>query len=154
MIFHLSISAASPQRVAGVIAELWRGKVYPLLPVADGSFIVHAGDHRNSAIEVYPRGTELVPADGDADATSRHNPAADGRSATHAAIATPLSQNEVLAIAGRQGWIAKYRKRGNAFGVVELWLENALMLEVLTRPMVDEYISMMTDDNLDRAFAR
>jgi hypothetical protein len=154
MIFHVSIAAADPARVAGVLAELWRGKVYPFAPVATGSLIVHAGDDRNSAIEVYPRGTVLVPVDGDADATSRHDPADDGHSATHLAIATPLSQAEVMAIAEREGWIAKYRKRGGLFGVIELWLENALMVEVLTQEMVDEYLRGMTLARWDGATAR
>lgn len=153
MIFHVSISAADPSRVAGVLAELWRGKVYPFRPVAQGSLFVHAGDDRNSAIEVYPRGTELIPADGDADASSRHNPADDGHSPTHIAIATPLSQQEVMAVAAREGWLAKYRKRGGRFGVIELWLENALMIEVLTQDMANEYLQTMTQASWDELAA-
>ncbi|HYZ24159.1 MAG TPA: hypothetical protein VE690_18570, partial [Rhodopila sp.] len=52
------------------------------------------------------------------------------------------------------GWIAKYRKRGGLFGVIELWLENALMVEVLTQEMVDEYLRGMTLARWDGATAR
>jgi hypothetical protein len=144
MIFHVSISAAEPERVAGIFAELWGGKYYPFAPVARGSFIVHAGDDRNSAIEIYPRGTELVPAEGDADATSVHNVASTGRGPTHIALQTKLSEAEVMDIARREGWQAKYRKRGGTFGVIELWIENVQMVEVLTEPMCREYLQGMT----------
>ncbi|GAA4013007.1 hypothetical protein GCM10022280_08860 [Sphingomonas swuensis] len=144
MIYHLSIAAHDPRRVAAVLAELWRGEVHPFPPIASGSLVVLAGDDRNSLIEVYPHGTELVPAEGDADCISTHNPEASSRSATHAAIATPLSRAEVMEIAAREGWIAKYRKRGGAFGVIELWLENSCMMELLTTDMAGEYLDTMT----------
>jgi hypothetical protein len=48
----------------------------------------------------------------------------------------------VFAIAAREGWEAKYRRRGGAFGVIELWLENRVMIEVLTDEMQAEYLSM------------
>jgi hypothetical protein len=153
MIFHLSTAAAEPPRVAAVLAELWNGEVQPFPPIAAGSLVVMAGDDRNSLIEVYPLGTELVPAEGDADCITRHNAAASTRSATHAAIATPLTAEEVLAIAEREGWIAKYRKRGGMFGVVEFWLENAAMMEFLTADMVQEYLAAMTPANWRRALA-
>jgi hypothetical protein len=65
-----------------------------------------------------------------------------GLTATHAAVASPLQQAEVFAIAAREGWQAKYRKRGGQFGVIELWLENATMIEVLTAEMQREYLAM------------
>jgi hypothetical protein len=142
MIFHLSIAARNPQHVAGVIAELWRGRAMPFPPVAVGSWVALAGDDRNSLIEVYPFGSELTPADGDADAMAQTNAQPSGLTATHAAVASPLQQAEVFAIAAREGWQAKYRKRGGQFGVIELWLENATMIEVLTAEMQREYLAM------------
>jgi len=153
MIFHLSIDADDPMRVAAVIARLWRGEVLPFPPVAQGSVIVMAGDHRNSAIEIYPRGTELHPAEGDADAEARAAVSPSGHSATHAAIATPLGQAEVMALAAAEGWQAKYRKRGGRFGVVEVWLENRLMIEVLTPEMQAEYLASMTPAGWSEALA-
>jgi hypothetical protein len=153
MIFHLSIAAAQPKRVANVLAELWQGTVFPFPPIATGSFAVLAGDERNSLIEVYPLGTELVPADGDGDAESRHNPVASGHTATHAAIASPLPLADVLHIASREGWTAKVRKRGGLFRVIELWLENTVMIEVLTAEMADEYLSTMTVEGWRSALA-
>jgi hypothetical protein len=88
MIYHLSIAAIQPRRVADVLAELWNGEVFPFPAVAKGSFAVLAGDDRNSLIEIYPLGTELVLEADSSDAGSRHNPEASGRSATHAAISS------------------------------------------------------------------
>ena len=61
--------------------------------------------------------------------------------ATHYAMATKLGQDEVLAIAAREGWPAKYRKRGDAFGVIEILVEGCQMIEVLTDEMQREYVA-------------
>ncbi|ACB97002.1 hypothetical protein [Beijerinckia indica] len=143
MIFHVSIEADDPRHIAQVIAELWGGIATPFPPVIEGSWVALAGDTRNSLIEVYPRGTELVEAEGDADSYGVHG-SESRRSATHIAIASSLSQEEVLAIAQREGWPAKYRKRGGAFGVIELWIEGSQMIEVLTPPMQKEYRETLT----------
>jgi len=139
MIFHLSIAADDPARVARVVAELWGGKARIFPPVGKGSAVATAGDGIGTTLEIYARGTELAPADGDADAYAEINPEAPRRTATHIAMATRLSQQQVFAIAEREGWLAKYRKRGGMFGVIELWLENAVLAELLTPEMQAEY---------------
>ncbi|WP_426166219.1 hypothetical protein [Sandarakinorhabdus sp. DWP1-3-1] len=144
MIFHVSIAAGEPQRVAEVIAELWRGAALPVPPVADGAWIAMAGDARNSAIEIYRFGSVLVPADdddGDRDARTVKDPVPSARTATHVAIATDLGADQVHAIGRREGWLTRYRMRGALFGVIEFWLENAVMIEVLTPSMQREYLS-------------
>lgn len=142
MIFHFSIAAKDPRHVASVVAELWRGRIQPFPPVSEGSWMALALDDRNTLIEVYPLGCELQPGEGDADAVGVINAEAPRLTATHAAVATPLGEAEVFAIAEREGWQAKYRKRGGAFGVIEFWIENRVMLEVLTAEMQAEYLAM------------
>jgi len=146
VIFHVSIDADDPQHVAEVIAELWGGQATPFPPVIEGSWVALAGDERNTIIEVYPRGTELVPAKGDADSYGVVGPL-DRYSATHIAIATKLDLDAVLAIARREGWLAKYRKRGGKFGVIEFWVEGSRMIEVLTPEMQGEYLGAMTAES-------
>ena len=141
MIFHVSIAADRPRDTAAVIAELWGGTSLPF-PPHPGSYMVFAGDDRNSAIEVYPRGTELFPAEGDADVEFRINPTAARHIPVHFAIATSLTREAVEAIGAREGWIAKYRKRDDVFGVIELWVDNCLMIEVLTPEMQAEYATL------------
>jgi hypothetical protein len=84
----------------------------------------------------------LRESDGDADAWGDLS-GSDRFTATHGAIATELDQDRVLAIARREGWPAKYRKRGGLFGVIELWIEGRQMMEVLTPGMQSEYLSAM-----------
>lgn len=140
MLFHMSIAAEDPQHVASVIAELWRGQARRFPPIVDNSWMALAGDDRGTLVEVYPLGTVLRETDGDADAHGE--PSDKGRfSATHGAIATPLDREAVLAIASREGWPAKYRKRGGMFGVIELWIEGHQMMEVLTPEMQAEYLA-------------
>jgi hypothetical protein len=142
MLFHMSIAADDPQHVASVIAELWRGQARPFPPVTEGSWMALAGDERGTLIEVYPLGTVLRETDGDSDA---HGEAlgVDRFSPTHGAIATALDRDTVLAIAARESWPAKYRKRGGMFGVIELWIEGRQMMEVLTPDMQSEYLAVM-----------
>nr|WP_087575036.1 hypothetical protein [Sphingomonas sp. CDS-1] len=146
MLFHLSIAAHDPRHVAQVIAEFWRGEAFPFPPVTPGSWIAVAGDERGTAIEVYPLGTVLREAEGDADSFGERTEQT-GYTATHAAIATPLSEAEVMAIASREGWPAKYRKRGGGFGVIELWIEGRQMVELLTQEMQAEYLAATRMDN-------
>jgi hypothetical protein len=156
MLFHLSIDARDPRHVAGVIAELFgSGKAAPFPPVARGSWVALAMDERNTTVEVYPRGTVLQPVEGDADGVGVPDPArgTEFGVATHFAMATPLTREQVLAIAGREGWPAKYRKRGGAFGVIELWLEGDRMVEVLTAEMQAEYLAALAPENVERLMA-
>jgi hypothetical protein len=142
MLFHMSIAADDPQRVATVIAEFWAGTAKRFPPVSDNGWIALANDDRGTAVEVYPRGTVLRETAGDADAHGEAS-GSDAFTATHGAIATPLAQDQVLAIAKREGWPAKYRKRGGLFGVVELWIEGRQMMELLTPDMQVEYLEAM-----------
>ncbi len=146
MLFHMSIAGRDPRRVAEVIAEFWGGDALPFPPVGEGSWIAIAGDDRGTAIEIYPADTVLCPADGDADAFGARTGKV-GLTATHGAIATNLSMEAVFAIAKREGWPAKYRKRGGRFGVIELWVEDRQMMEILTPEMQAEYLASATAAN-------
>lgn len=139
MLFHASVSARDPERVASVIAEIWNGHAEPFPPVAIGSWAALADDDRGTMLQVYPLGTILLESEGDADAVGLPQGLDEG-TATHLAIATRWSVDVVLALAAREGWAAKYRKRGNIFGVIELRVENRLMIEVLTPEMQAEYV--------------
>lgn len=140
MMFHASISARDPRHVADVIAEIWNGHSEPFPPVAVGSWAALADDDRGTMIEVYPLGTIITESEGDADAVGLPSGVDEG-TATHLAIGSNWSVDAVLALAAREGWSAKYRKRGDIFGVIEFWVENRLMIEVLTPNMQAEHLS-------------
>lgn len=145
MLFHVSIDAQSPQAVAEVLAELLGGEALPFPPV-EGGWLAMAGDERATLIEIYPRGTLLYEVKGDHDAEGYVDEFASWirGSATHFAMATRLTLSQVCAIAERMGWSAKYRRRGDAFGVIEMWIENERMIEVLTPQMQREYVEAMS----------
>jgi hypothetical protein len=140
MIIHVSIPADEPERVARVIAELWRGESIPF--VAPGTFVAKAGDDRGSAIEVYPRGLELIP--GVAAVSAQRNPSPSPHSEVHVNIATPLSLDEVLAIATREGWTARLCDRGGEFKLIEFWLENKFQLELMSEYEWKRYRDSLT----------
>lgn len=142
MLFHMSIAAHDPQHVARVMAELWGGEAFRFPPISDNGWIALAGDARGTALEVYPVDVVLRETEGDADAHGEHT-GQPAYTATHAAIATELDLDAVMAIAAREGWPAKYRKRGGMFGVVEIWIEGRQMMEILTPDMQAEYLACM-----------
>jgi hypothetical protein len=149
MLFHASIPADNPEHVARVIAEIWRGESMPFPPVP-GTFIAFAGDERGSEIEVGPRGREGYPADSEVGLKVNSSPSA--YSETHLLLGTPLTEDEVLAIAAREGWIARLCDRGGAFKLIEFWLENKFMLEFVTAPEEKRYRAFMHPRNFRAAF--
>ncbi len=138
MILHASISAIDPRHVAEVLAELWEGEALPFAPVS-GAWIAMAGDERGTGIEVYPKGRALIPGSGDAmfDTTDLDHPSCYG--ATHLAIQCHKNQDAIQAIAEREGWRSVRCSRGGMFDVIEFWIENATMIEVLTSEMQTDY---------------
>lgn len=146
MLFHLSIEADNPQRMAQFFAEIWGGEALPFPSVTPGSWAALVDDGRATMIEIYPRGTEIHAVEGDNDATGvrvaphRHN-------ATHMAIATKKSEAEIYALCDRYGFSAKYRRRGGVFGVIEVFAEGCQMIEVLTEEMQREYVAAINIPN-------
>ena len=152
MLFHVSIDGENPKRVAEVIGELWGGIATPFPAVITGSWVAMAGDDRNTIVEIYPRGTELMLGEGEAGSHGEIG-SKQSHSSTHFAMATALPLGDVIAIADREGWPVKYCKRGGAFGVIELWIEGTRMVEVLTPEMQAEYLGAMTVPNWQRFIA-
>jgi hypothetical protein len=64
----------------------------------------------------------------------------------HFAAETPLSADAVLAVAEREGWRARICDRG-PFQLVEIWLENRFLVQLLPADMLDDYRSAMTTTN-------
>lgn len=143
MIFHFSIAADDPKRTARMIAELWRGEAFPFPMIGKGSWIAHGGDDRGSTVEVYPRDLAFYPTERAAEEryepVSRHGP-------FHAAVATPLGIEEVEEIGRRYGCHTSLCNR-RPFRVIEYWVDDCLMLEMLTPEMQAEYRGSITIEN-------
>ena len=150
MLFHASMPAKEPENVASVIAQLWSGFHAPF-PSFPDSWMAIAGDARGSMIEVYPADRVLHPGS-DNEAVYQCPAAPATLSAFHLAIATTLTADQVYALGASEGWRAVRCTRGNDFfDVIELWIENHTMIEVLTSEMQQQYLAFASPDNF-RAF--
>lgn len=150
MIHHISVAAEHPLHVAQVLAEIWHGQAAPF-PPHPGSFMVIALDEFGTMIEVYPAGTELTP--GPKAAEFSHNADRSPYQATHAAVSVPASREEIEQIAAREGWEVRYCSREGFFEVIELWVENTLLIELLTPQMANKYVTFMQPNNLAKLLA-
>ena len=144
MIHHLSIPAEDPLHVATTLVELFDGRLSRFGPY-DNSYIAWARDDQGTAIEVFPLGTELLPDTGNGQANFKHNPAVSGFVTTHAAVSVDRSADEIFALASREGWRAIELSRGT-FDVIEFWIENRVMLELMTPAMTEAYLSATRQD--------
>ncbi len=158
MINHISISAHNPEKVAGVLAELLNGYAFPF-PPCPNSFIVLEDDGRGTAVEITPINIELLPGEGlpvedesfnsqtpteDYEAKFTQRPTFSEYTATHLNINTPLSAEEVKAIAKREGWRVLTCNRGEGlFQLLEVWAENRLMIEMMTPEMTERYLEVL-----------
>ncbi|TVQ07283.1 MAG: hypothetical protein EA368_14695 [Leptolyngbya sp. DLM2.Bin27] len=147
MIHHISISAQNPRHVATVLAELFRGSVMPFPPL-EGAYVVVAKDQVGTLIEVYPVGSEIMPGHGQDEASFCQNAHPYNFTAFHAAISVPVSQAEIEAIAQREGWRVLACDRDGLFNLVEFWVENRLMVELLPPVMAEGYLQAMSPANL------
>lgn len=143
MIHHLSVSAADPKGVAEFFADIMNGVVVDFQP-NPGSYMVFKADGMGTAIEIYPAGSVMVP-NGDPGAVFVHQDTADRRSPTHFALSVSMSREDVLARAADRGWEAYVCDRGGHFHVIEVWVENAWLVELLPLDFAAEYLSFANE---------
>jgi len=150
MIAHVSVPARDPRRTALLLAALIDGEVFDF-PVVPGASIAVARDGSGLAIEVYPDTMAHHPGSGDADpAFVPQDPRTqpwedqihpDGQqlqpSAFHVALVSRLGDDAVVALARRAGFRAIRCDRAGVFRLIEVWLDNAVLVEVLN---VDEAV--------------
>ena len=145
MIFHASIPADDPERVARVLGEVLCGGYNPF-HVGRHSFMAWGPSETGAGIgiEVYSRGEVMMPGkgeDGMVELGHLDNPPKYG--CVHLAIGTKLSRDKIIAIGKREGWRAVHCSRGR-FDVVEFWVENSLMIEFFDPPMQETYKALVS----------
>ena len=149
MIHHLSIAARDPKHAAGVLAELMGGTAVPFPPNPGSFFALQLDDH-GSGVEVYPAGTELEP-NGNTGGTFVKRPAR-GYGSTHFALSVATDAKKVEDIARRAGWDCFVCNRG-PFHVIEVWVENQTMVEILPPDFAGEYLAFTRPDKVLAAMA-
>ncbi len=149
MIFHASIPADNPEHVARVLAEIWKTHYFPF--VFPESYMVISGNAWGSNIEVLKRGGEQVPAG--VETMLARNSTPSPYSEVHLLIGTELTFEQVFAIARRETWIARHCDR-NFFSLVELWIENRFLVEVVTDAEIEKYRQFYSNINNWRELAK
>jgi hypothetical protein len=149
MIHHLSIAARDPKQAAGVLAELMGGTAVPF-PPNPGSFFALQLDEHGSGVEVYPAGTELRPGGATGGNFVRKDPR--GYGSTHFALSVATDADTVHAIALRAGWECIDCNRG-PFHVIEVWVENETMVEVLPPEYAREYLAFTRPEKVMAALS-
>jgi hypothetical protein len=149
MIHHLSIAARDPKQAAGVLAEIMGGTAVPF-PPNPGSFFALQLDEHGSGVEVYPAGTELHPGGSVGGNFVKKDPRSYG--STHFALSVATNADTVHAIAQRAGWQYFDCNRG-PFHVIEVWVENETMVEVLPPEFAAEYLAFTRPDKVRATMA-
>ena len=152
MIHHVSIPARDPRHVAEVLAELMRGRCHPFGPL-EGAFMAASGDAHGSMIEVYPEHATLDIPPSDDQVVFGENAAPPRHWPFHLLLSVPREREEIERIGAREGWRAKTFGRGMQgqtpfFHVVEFWVENRLMIEVVSPAMAQEYEDFLRNAQL------
>jgi catechol 2,3-dioxygenase-like lactoylglutathione lyase family enzyme len=152
MIHHLSIAARDPTRAADTLAEMMGGTAVPFPPNPGSFFALQLDDH-GSGVEVYPAGTELHPAGEEGGSFVKHPREGRGFGATHFALSVNTDAETVGKIAERAGWHCVTCNRG-PFHVIEVWVENDTMVEVLPPEYAAEYLAFTRKDKVLESMAR
>lgn len=168
MINHISVAVENPEKVANVLAELWNGAMVIPFPPCPGGYIVVSGDGRGSAVEIIPNKTVLIPGEGlppeenfsaatlteEYEAKFVQTDVAPAYVATHLNINTTLSEAEVKEIAKREGWrVVTCNRDKGFFQLIELWIEDRFLLEVMTPEQTRRYVEITDPAFLAAAFA-
>jgi hypothetical protein len=144
MIHHLSIAVKDPEHVAKVLAQLMGGYSCPF-PVSKGAYMAMQLDDHGTAIEVYPAGTELHPGKvEDGWGIMQRQPRDPPYVSTHFALSVQRSPEEIFEIMAHENWLCRRHDRAQ-FPVIEVWIENTMMFELLTPEFAQKYLQITNE---------
>ena len=141
MIHHLSISVKNPEHVAKVLADLMGGQAWPF-PVSPGAYMAMQLDDHGTAVEIYPAGTELHPGKVEQGwGIMQRQPRDPPYVSTHFALSVKRSPEEIFAIMAKEDWLCRRHDRAQ-FPVIEVWIENTMMFELLSPEFTQKYLEI------------
>ncbi|MEM7758199.1 MAG: hypothetical protein AAF298_08755 [Cyanobacteria bacterium P01_A01_bin.40] len=146
MIHHISLPARDPLNVAEVLTELFNNSYCAPFPSHPGSYMAFAGDEYGTLVEVYPLETEMMLSKADNPIQYQQNSAPQFIT-THAVISIPLDQFQIESIAHAEQWRCLRCDRGN-FEVIEFWIENTVLLELVTPELTQQYTEALAPAKL------
>ena len=143
MILHASVVADEPRSTAETLAVLLGGMALPVGP-GEGTWSAVGPEPIGNLISVLARGSEF-------HRTNDHVETRPGKpvrhSAYHLLIETPLAESQVLDLALERG-CAAHRARHGAFDVIEFWIDDCLLVEVVTPELSKSYRATLHSDEL------
>ncbi|MFN3520610.1 MAG: hypothetical protein ACK4YQ_00050 [Phenylobacterium sp.] len=152
MIAHFSIPARDPQATAELFGRLIDGAVMPF-PVVPGAWVAIARDGSGTGVEVVPAATAHHMGEGEAgealggpvvmpwETQIRQDGDAESPNGMHVAITSALSAAQIIELARAQGWRAVHCDRGGVFDLVEVWVDNRTLVEVLPPEGTRRYLA-------------
>lgn len=151
-IMHVSLPSDDPQKTAQVLAEIMQGEALRFPPGGNNAWKVFAGDG-SIDLEVIERGNVILLAEG--EGVFARDPEQRRHSECHVALCVERPEEEVIDIARRAGWEARHCERGGGlFGLAEVWVDNAFMIEVLDATQTARYRERINAANWKRVLAQ
>lgn len=158
MIVHASIPSTRPREVAELIAKIIDGEAIAFPPVP-GAWVAIPRDGSGNTVEVYPLGTVARPGVGSPDPsldvpgpgtkpweTQLHrDPGQKMEGASHVALGTRKTLEEIVRLGEEMGFRTVPCERGGIFGLIEVWIENKFLIEVVTEPELKRYLAFWRD---------
>lgn len=154
MIHHFSIPALDPVTVARVLADLMGGRAYRFPGPLPGAAMAVSGDRHGTMIEIYPDSVVMAPGEGEGPIAYRVAPAGHRHVGFHALLSVPHDRATIERIGEAAGWRTKFFSRAApglppVFHVVEVWVENRILLEVVPADMIEVYENYMQIARMD-----
>lgn len=148
MIHHFSIPAVEPTVVARVLADLIGGRAYRFPGPLPGAAMAVSGDRHGTMIEIYPDNVVMAPGEGEGPVAYRVDAAGHRHVGFHALLSVPHDRAAIERIGEAAGWRTRFFSRAApglppVFHVVEIWVENRLLLEVVPADMIEVYETYM-----------
>lgn len=137
MIHHMSFALPDPASAAPKLAALTGGAALraPSPPFPRGAWFVVLGDAAGGMLELLPDRIVLDPA---APLGLGRRTEAPGRGAAHVLVTSPMTMDEIVAFAGREGWRADPVESG-LFEIVKVWVQDAFLIEFLAQDKAARY---------------
>ena len=113
-----------------------------------------SGDRHGTMIEIYPETVVMAPGEGEAPVTYRNAPADRSPAGFHVLLSVPHDRAAIERIGAAAGWRTRFFSRAvpglpPVFHVVEVWVENRFLLEVVPADMIEVYESYMQIGRMD-----
>ncbi len=157
MIHHFSMPARDPAGVARVLAELIGGRAYRFPGPLPGAAMAVSGDRHGTMIEIYPESVVMAPGEGEAPVAYRQAPPgspAGPHAGFHVLLSVPHDRAAIERIGEAAGWRTMFFSRAApglppVFHVIEVWVENRFLLEVVPADMIEVYETYMQIGRMD-----